>query len=54
MKVGPTYAWDWAMQPEGIPQNATGQIFELYAKDQIGKEQFVQMMAAAVADYVAQ
>lgn len=48
-----TYAWDWCYQPEGIAQNATGAVFELYAKGQLDKDGFVKMMASTVADYAA-
>ena len=54
IKDGNTYAWDWLMQPEGIAQNATGAVFELYAKDQLDKEGFVDMMESTIADYAAQ
>lgn len=54
IKEGRTYAWDWLTQPEGMAQNSTGSIFELYAKDQIDKNGFVEMMGTAVSDYVAQ
>ena len=53
IKDGKTYAWDWLSQPEGIAQNATGAVFELYAKDQLDKDGFVSTMASTVADYVA-
>lgn len=53
IQAGKTYAWDWCYQPEGIAQNATGAVFELYAKGQLDKNGFVDMMASAVADYAA-
>ncbi|MGN0398778.1 MAG: ABC transporter substrate-binding protein [Blautia sp.] len=53
IKEGKTYAWDWSTQPEGIAQNATGAVFELYAKDQLDKDGFVSTMASTIADYVA-
>lgn len=53
IKDGKTYAWDWLTQPEGIAQNATGAVFELYAKDQLDKDGFVEMMASTISDYVA-
>lgn len=52
--AGNTYSWEWTKMPEGIAQNATGGLFELYAKDEIDKETFVKMMASTIADYVAQ
>ncbi|HHX61897.1 MAG TPA: ABC transporter substrate-binding protein [Epulopiscium sp.] len=48
---GNTYAWEWTKMPEGIAQNTTGGIFELYAKDEISKEEFVKFMGNAIADY---
>lgn len=50
---GNTYSWEWTKMPEGIAMNATGPIFELYAKGEIDKAQFMTMFKAAVADYVA-
>jgi len=46
-----TYAWDWTLMPPGIAQNATGPVFELYAKGQIDKAQFVDMLSKAIGDY---
>lgn len=54
IKAGDTYAWDWLKQPEGIAQNATGAVFELYAKGELDKDGFVSMMESTIADYVAQ
>ena len=48
-----TYAWDWASMKEGIGMNATGSVFELYAKKQLDRDGFIKMMKTAVADYVA-
>ncbi len=48
---GNTYAWEWGKMPEGIAQNATGGIFELYAKDEIDKDSFIKFMGSAIADY---
>lgn len=53
IQAGKTYAWDWCYQPEGIAQNATGAVFELYAKGQLDKDGFVNMMASTIADYAA-
>jgi raffinose/stachyose/melibiose transport system substrate-binding protein len=50
---GKTYAWDWAHMKEGIAMNATESIFELYAKKQLDKQGFIDMMKTAIADYVA-
>lgn len=49
---GNTYSWEWTKMPEGIAMNATGAVFELYAKGEISKEDFVTMMSTAIADYV--
>lgn len=51
IQEGKTYAWDWLNQKEGIAQNSTGAIFELYAKGEIDKDGFVSMMADAIASY---
>lgn len=53
IKDGKTYAWDWLWQKEGIAQNSTGLVFEAYAKGELDKDQFVEMMATQVADYIA-
>lgn len=53
IQEGKTYAWDWLYQPEGIALNATGAVFELYAKEQLDKEGFVDMMGTTIADYIA-
>jgi raffinose/stachyose/melibiose transport system substrate-binding protein len=49
---GNTYSWEWTKMPEGIAMNATGAVFELYAKGQIDRDGFVDMMSTAIADYV--
>ena len=53
VESGNTYSWEWTKMPEGIAMNATGPIFELYAKGEIDKAQFMTMFKAAVADYEA-
>lgn len=53
IQEGKTYAWDWLYQPEGIALNATGAVFELYAKEQLDKEGFVDMMGTTIADYIS-
>ncbi|NNJ28350.1 ABC transporter substrate-binding protein [Lacrimispora defluvii] len=50
--AGNTYSWEWTKMPEGISMNATGKVFELYAKGEIDKDGFVNMMQTAIADYV--
>ena len=52
IKSGETYAWDWTSMKEGIAMNATGAVFELYAKDQIDRQGFIDMMKTAISDYV--
>lgn len=47
-----TYSWEWTKMPEGIAMNATGAIFELYAKGGIDRDTFVTMMETAIQDYV--
>ncbi len=49
---GNSYSWEWTKMPEGIAMNATGAIFELYAKGEIDRDGFVTMMSTAIADYV--
>lgn len=49
---GNSYSWEWTKMPEGIAMNATGAIFELYAKGEIDRDGFVKMMSTAIADYV--
>lgn len=52
--AGNTYAWQWTKMPENIALNATGAVFELYAKGEIDKDEFVKMLGTAIADYVAE
>jgi raffinose/stachyose/melibiose transport system substrate-binding protein len=49
---GNSYSWEWTKMPEGIAMNATGAIFELYAKGEIDRDGFVTMMSTTIADYV--
>lgn len=49
---GNTYSWEWTKMPEGIAMNATGAVFELYAKGEIDRDTFVSMMGTTIADYV--
>jgi raffinose/stachyose/melibiose transport system substrate-binding protein len=48
-----SYSWEWTKMPEGIAQNATGNVFELFAKGELDKESFVDMMGTTIADYIA-
>ncbi|MBE7722865.1 ABC transporter substrate-binding protein [Lacrimispora indolis] len=50
--AGNTYSWEWTKMPEGMAMNATGAVFELYAKGEIDRDTFVTMMETAIADYV--
>ncbi|MDR0958377.1 MAG: extracellular solute-binding protein [Clostridiales bacterium] len=54
MQAGPTYAWDWSFLPASISQNSLAPVFELYAKDEITRDQFVSMIMTSVTDYVAE
>lgn len=51
MQEGTTYSWGWLELPAGMAQNALGPVFELYAKDDINKDEFVQMMKQTIEDY---
>ena len=51
--AGNTYSWEWTKMPEGIAMNATGLVFELFAKEQLDVDGFVEMMGTTIADYVA-
>ena len=51
--AGNTSSWAWSNMPEGIAQNAIGLVFESYAKGDINRDQFVEMMQTTVADYIA-
>ena len=51
---GKTSSWSWSNMPEGIAQNAFGLVFESFAKGDLTKEQFVESMQTALADYIAQ
>lgn len=50
--AGNTYSWEWTKMPEGISMNATGAVFELYAKGEIDREGFLSMLQTAISDYV--
>lgn len=53
IKDNKTYAWDWNYMEQGIAMNATGPVFELYAKGQLDKQAFIDAMKKAVADYAS-
>jgi len=48
----PTYAWDWLLFPESLALNVTGKVFELFAKGDINKQQFIDMMASEINIYM--
>lgn len=50
---GNTYAWDWRDMPEGTAMQYTGQVFELFAKDEIGLEEFVEKMESQIKARIA-
>lgn len=52
--AGNTHSWEWSKMPEGIAVNATGTVFELYARGELDKDEFVKMLSSAIADYVAE
>lgn len=52
--AGITYSWEWSKMPEGIAQNATGAVFELFAKGDLDRDKFVEMMGSTINDYVSQ
>ncbi len=51
--AGNTSSWAWSNMPEGIAQNALGQVFEIYAKGEVDAKGAVELIKTAVADYVA-
>lgn len=52
--AGNTSSWAWSNMPEGIAQNALGQVFELFAKGEVDAKGAVELIKTAVADYVAE
>ena len=51
--AGKTSSWAWSNMPEGLAQNALGLVFESYAKGDITRDQFVELMKSTMADYIA-
>ena len=49
--AGNTYSWGWTKMPDGMAMNATGPVFELYAKGELDRDGFVRMMEKAIAEY---
>jgi raffinose/stachyose/melibiose transport system substrate-binding protein len=53
MKNHESYAWDWVDMPVSLAANATGAVFELFAKDAVDSERFVALMEAQIAEYTS-
>ncbi|MDO4522712.1 MAG: ABC transporter substrate-binding protein [Eubacteriales bacterium] len=51
--AGKTSGWHWLNMKEGIAQNATGQVFGMYAQGQLDAAGFTDAMASVIADYYA-
>ncbi len=51
--AGKTSAWHWLNMKEGLAQNATGQVFGLYAQGQLDAEGFADAMQSVIAEYYA-
>ena len=51
--AGKTSSWHWSFMKEGLAQNATGQIFGMYAQGQLDAAGFVDALSSVIADYYA-
>ncbi|MGN0355599.1 MAG: ABC transporter substrate-binding protein [Muricoprocola sp.] len=51
--AGKTSSWHWSFMKEGLAQNATGQVFAMYAQGQLDAQGFVDAMTSVIADYYA-
>ncbi len=51
--AGKTSAWHWLGMKEGLAQNATGQVFGMYAQGQLDAAGFAEALTSAIADYYA-
>ncbi|MDO5540157.1 MAG: ABC transporter substrate-binding protein [Eubacteriales bacterium] len=51
--AGKTSAWHWLNMKEGLAQNATGQVFGMYAQGQLDAAGFADAMQSVIADYYA-
>ena len=51
--AGKTSSWHWSFMKEGLAQNATGQVFGMYAQGQLDAQGFVDAMTSVIADYYA-
>lgn len=52
--AGKTSAWHWLNMKEGLAQNATGQVFGMYAQGQLDAAGFADAMQSVISDYYAQ
>ncbi len=53
LAAGKTSGWHWLNMKEGLAQNATGQVFGMYAQGQLDAQGFADAMASVIADYYA-
>ncbi len=51
--AGKTSAWHWLSMKEGIAQNATGQVFGMFAQGQLDAAGFADAMQSVISDYYA-
>lgn len=51
--AGKTSAWHWLNMKEGLAQNATGQVFGMYAQGQLDAAGFADAMQSVISDYYA-
>lgn len=51
--AGKTSAWHWLNMKEGLAQNATGQVFGMFAQGQLDAAGFADAMQSVIADYYA-
>lgn len=51
--AGKTSAWHWLNMKEGLAQNATGQVFGMYAQGGLDTAGFVDAMQSVISDYYA-
>lgn len=51
--AGKTSSWHWSFMKEGLAQNATGQVFGMYAQGQLDAQGFADALTSVIADYYA-
>ena len=51
--AGKTSAWHWLNMKEGLAQNATGQVFQMFAQGQLDAAGFADALTSVIADYYA-